>query len=317
MHDKTVRRRRAVLVVLVALSLLLLTAYFGESPTGRLHGVQRAVLTIVSPIQTGANKALKPVRDLIGGIGDTFHAKGQRDDLRKQVERLRAQLIKREADERGYRRLLRLYHLDATLSISDYRPVTATVMGQSPSLWYATVNIDKGTADGVQVNDPVINGEGLVGKVTQAVSNGALVSLITDSSVAVTAMINQTGAPGIVQPTVGDPNTLVMTYLPANTPVSVGDYVVTAGTISSHGDSLYPRGIPIGQVTSLGEEGPFKPVEVRPLANLRGLETVQVLTYVHGSVPARAASVAAALPPGQPSGQAGGTGEGQLASTGG
>ena len=81
MYDKTVRRRRAVLVLLVALSLLLLTAYFGEAPSGRLHGVQRGFLTVVSPIQDGANKALKPVRDLFGWFGDTLNAKSQRDKL--------------------------------------------------------------------------------------------------------------------------------------------------------------------------------------------------------------------------------------------
>ena len=89
MHDKTVRRRRALLVLLVVLSLLLLTAYFGEAPGGRLHGVQRGFLTVVSPIQDGANKALKPVRDLFGGISDTFHAKSQRNELRTQVAKLR------------------------------------------------------------------------------------------------------------------------------------------------------------------------------------------------------------------------------------
>ena len=90
MYDKTVRRRRAVLALLVVLSLILLTAYFGEAPSGGLHSVQRGFLTVVSPIQDGANKALKPVRDLFGWFGDTLHAKGQRDELRKQVDRLRA-----------------------------------------------------------------------------------------------------------------------------------------------------------------------------------------------------------------------------------
>ena len=75
MYDKTVRRRRAVLALLVVLSLLLLTAYFGEASGGGLHGVQRGFLTVVSPIQDGANKALKPVRDLFGWFGDTLHAK--------------------------------------------------------------------------------------------------------------------------------------------------------------------------------------------------------------------------------------------------
>ena len=70
MHDKTVRRRRAVLALLVVLSLILLSAYFGEASGGGLHSVQRGFLTVVSPIQNGANKALKPVRDMIGWFGD-------------------------------------------------------------------------------------------------------------------------------------------------------------------------------------------------------------------------------------------------------
>jgi rod shape-determining protein MreC len=316
-YDKTARRRRrAVLVALVALSLILLTAYFGESPNGRLHDVQRGFLTVVSPIQEGANAALKPVRNLFGWLGNALHAKSQLEEVRRQNDLLRAELLEREDDDRGYHKLLQLYHLDGGMRISDYRPVAASVFAQSPNLWYATVEIDVGTSAGVQVNDPVIDGEGLVGKVTLAAPDSAQVSLITDSSVAVSAMISSTGAPGMVYPKVGDPSTLLMEYLPANTPVSVGDYVVTSGTISSRGASLYPRGLAIGQVTVVGEEAPYKTVEVRPLANLHGLETVQVLTDTQGSAPALASSAATALPPGQSSQAAGASGEGQLASTG-
>ena len=79
MHDKAVRRRRAVLVVLVAASLILLTAYYGESSDGRLHSVQRGALGVLSPIQEGASRVFKPVRDLFGWFGDTIDAKDQRD----------------------------------------------------------------------------------------------------------------------------------------------------------------------------------------------------------------------------------------------
>src|SRR5918912_22614 len=79
MPDKAVRRRRAVLVLLVAASLILLTAYFGESSDGRLHAIQRGALGALSPIQEGASRVLKPVRDLFGWFGDTLDAKGQRD----------------------------------------------------------------------------------------------------------------------------------------------------------------------------------------------------------------------------------------------
>lgn len=282
MYDKTVRRRRAVLVALVALSLILLTAYFREAPSGGLHSVQRGFLTVVSPIQDGANKALKPVRDLFGWVGDTLHAKSQRNELRKQVDRLQHELIAKQYNERSYQELLRLFNLDNQITAARYDPVTATVTFKSPNLWYSTVIIDAGSARGVRVNDPVIDGEGLVGKVTQVVSDSAQVSLITDSEVGVSAMVNSSGVTGIVQPQVGNPNDLVLQYLPANATVNPGDYVVTSGTVASGGESLFPRGIPIGQVSSRDESSPYEAVNVTPLADLHTVETVQVLTTVNG-----------------------------------
>lgn len=316
MYDKTVRRRRAVLVLLVALSLILLTAYFREAPGGGLHSVQRGFLTVVSPIQDGANKALKPVRDLFGWFGDTLHAKSQRDQLRKQVDRLQAALIAKQANERSYGELLKLFHLDNQISAASYTPVTATVVAKSPNIWYSTVTIDAGTSRGVHLNDPVVNGEGLVGKVTEAASDAAQVSLITDSEVGVSAMVNTSGVSGIVQPKVGDPNDLLLQYLPANSTVNPGDYVVTAGTVAGGGESLFPPGIPIGQVSSIDESSPYKAVNVHPLANLHNLDVVQVLTTAQGSRAARLGRVIASLPPGAQTSPGAVAGEGAVASTG-
>jgi len=298
-YDKTVRRRRAVLLLLVVLSLILLTAYFGEAAGGQLHSVQRAFLTVLSPIQDGANKALKPVRDAFGWIGDTVDAKSERKQLVRQVDKLRREVIAEQTERSAYRELLALYRLDNRLSVSDYHPVTATVVAKSPNIWYSTVTIDKGEAAGVHINDPVINGEGLVGKVTQVASDGAQVSLITDSTMGVSARLGSTPATGIVQPKVGAPNDLLLQYLPANTQANRGDYVVTSGTVSSPDDSLYPPGIPIGQVTSVNEESAYRSVNVHPLADLHNLDVVQVLTSVRGSTPAKVSGLAANLPAGQ------------------
>jgi len=309
-YDKTVRRRRAVLVMLVVLSLLLLSVYFGEAPSGRLHAVQRGFLTIVSPIQDGANKALKPVRDLFGWFGDTLHAKSQRDQLLKQVDKLRAEVVAEQAEKRSYRELLSLYHLDQ-LGVGDYRPVTATVVYKSPNLWYSTVVIDKGESSGVHDNDPVINGEGLVGKVAVAASDGAVVDLITDSSMGVSARVGTSTATGIVQPKVGDPNDLLLQYLPTNASAVAGEDVVTSGTVSPPDNSLYPPGILIGQVTSVNEESAYKSVNVHPAVNLHDLDVVQVLTAGPGSRAAVIGNVATSLPVQSPTSG----GEEQLAST--
>jgi rod shape-determining protein MreC len=298
-------------VLLVVLSLLLLTAYFGEAPNGRLHGVQRDFLTVVSPIQNGANKALKPVRNLFSWFGETLHAKSQRDQLLKQTDKLRGELVADQGEKRSYHELLGLYHLDQ-LGVRDYRPVTATVVGKTPNIWYSTVNIDEGESAGIRVNDPVVNGEGLVGKVAAVVSDGAQVDLITDSSMGVSARIGTGNATGIVQPKVGEPNDLLLQYLPSNAQANNGEYVVTSGTVASPDDSLYPPGLMIGQVTSINEESGYKSVNVRPMANLHDLDIVQVLTAAPGTRTSTISSLAASLPSGQAASPAGE----QLASTG-
>ena len=85
MHDKQVRRRRAVLALLVVVSLILLTAYFGESPQSPLHSVQRGIVQVFSPVQAGASKVLSPVRDVANWVSDTLRAKSNVDKLRKRT----------------------------------------------------------------------------------------------------------------------------------------------------------------------------------------------------------------------------------------
>ena len=81
-----------VAIIPIAASLILLTAYYGESSDGRLHAIQRGALGALSPIQEGASRVFKPVRDLFGWFGDTLDAKDQRDQAIKERDRLRNQL---------------------------------------------------------------------------------------------------------------------------------------------------------------------------------------------------------------------------------
>src|SRR5206468_10258702 len=104
-YKRSVRRRRAILALLVGLSIALLTAYFGESASGGLHAVQRGFLEAMAPLQEGASRALKPARDLVGWTGDVFDAKADNKKLRHQVEQLRSRLTAAETDARDARQL--------------------------------------------------------------------------------------------------------------------------------------------------------------------------------------------------------------------
>jgi rod shape-determining protein MreC len=280
-YDKTVRRRRVVLGLLVASSLILLTAIFGESAGGGLHSVQRGVLEVVSPIQEGASKALKPVRDLFGWAGDTFHAKGQLKDVREDRDALRAQNIQLQAKLREQAQLGDQIALNKQHDLSDNGPVAAHVVGQDPNLWFTQVTIDRGTSSGVNVNQAVVNGEGLVGKVTAVTSGSAIVTLATDHTTQIGATVSETGVRGIVGVEAGHPTDLVLTSLSGKDVVRPGETIVTSGTVSNVGKfpSPYPRDIPIGRVTRVDDKGSDnQQVHVAPFANARRLDLVEVLT---------------------------------------
>ena len=284
MHDKQVRRRRAVLALLVAVSLILLTAYFGESPSSPLHSVQRGIVEVLSPIQEGASKVLTPVRDVAGWFSATFKAKSQRDQLLKEVATLRSENDALRGALIQNAQLTKEVGLDNSLGISAYQPVGAHVISRDPTLWYATIEVDKGSADGVHVDDPVIGDGALVGKVSTVAANVSVVTLITDHSYAVSAQVqDQYGDTGVLVPAVGNPNQLLLQYLPPRAPISAGQQVVTAGFKSGPLESLYPAGIPIGQVSNANQNDLINShqVQVTPAADLRHLDAVQILTSPH------------------------------------
>jgi|tagenome__1003787_1003787.scaffolds.fasta_scaffold20846308_2 rod shape-determining protein MreC len=289
MYDKTVRRRRAVLGLLVVSSLILLTAYFREPAGGALHNVQRGILEVVSPIQDGASRALKPVRDGFGWVGDTVSAKGDLRDARRDRDQWRTQAIRTEAAVRQNAKLRGLLSLDAVPNdLKPYGPVTARVVTRSPTLWFAKITISKGSSSGIRRNQPVIaaDGEGqddagLIGKVDSTAPNSAVIRLITDSSVAVGAITANGRASGTVKPSPGNPRDLIMADVPKSGIVQERDVVVTAGTVSKRTDlpSVYPPDLPIGRVTRVEEPGSADQVpHLRTFVDPRNVEYVQVLT---------------------------------------
>jgi len=281
-YDKTVRRRRAVLALLVVCSLVLLTASFGDGG-GALGGVQRGVVTAVSPIQDGASRALKPVRDLFGWVGDTFHAKGQVAELRRERDAYRRQAAQGAAAVRENGQLNRMLRLDQSLNLAAASPVTARVIGKDPSVWWSQVQIDKGSKDGLAVDQPVVTGQGLVGSVRFVSSGSATVRLITDHATYVPARIAESGVDGGVIAETGRPNDLLMEFTTRDDIVRKGQTVTTSGTRSRSPEllSLFPPNIPVGTVTGVDDPGTDdQRVHLRPYADMRRLEFVQVLTKV-------------------------------------
>ena len=289
MYRKQVRRRRAVLGLLVAASLALLTAYFGEGSGGALHGFQRGVAAVLAPLQEGTDRALKPARDLVNWFDETFQARGENKRLRGELEDLRSKVTRAEAAAAENEQLRKLVDLNRKGVLpADRGRVTARVIARSPTVWYSTVTVDRGSSSHVRVDDPVVTGDGLVGRVTQVTAGTAEVTLITDHTSAVSALIVPQGASGVIKPEVGNPEDLVLDFLERDRSIHAGQRVVTAGWRSGSLASLFPYGIPVGRVSeaSVAEQETYQRVHVKPFADIRGIQFVQVLTRAGGTASA-------------------------------
>ena len=240
MYRKQVRRRRAVLALLIVSSFALLTATYGQQS----GGLQRGVSAVFGPLQEGADRALKPARDTINWFDETFAARGDSKRLQQEVEQLRTKVAAGETALSENNQLRKLLGLRRAGELPlGFKPVTGRVIARSPTVWYSTVTIDHGTS-------------------------------------AVSAKVVPSGIQGVIRPEVGNPSDLVLDFIDSSKHVQQGQTVVTSGWKARGLSSLYPYGIPLGRVTraTVAEQEASQQVHVRPFADLRELEFVQVLT---------------------------------------
>jgi rod shape-determining protein MreC len=256
---------------------VLLTITYGRGS----DGVQRGVSAVFSPVQSVADRALKPARDLVNWFDETFDARGRNGQLHRELEATREQAVGADAALAENAQLRKLLDLDSSGAIpSGYERVTARVIVRSPTVWFAAVTIDAGSDDGIEVDDPVVSGDGLVGTVGAVTGGTAQVTLIADHSSRVTAKVVPSGVQGVIRPEVGDPGDLILDFIDSTKRVGVGQSVVTSGWRTEEWESRFPPNLPIGEVVEapILEQEAQRRVHVRPFADLRNLDLVQVLT---------------------------------------
>jgi rod shape-determining protein MreC len=277
-YRKQVRRRRAVLALLVISSFALLTITYGQEA----GGLQRGVSTIFSPLQDGADRALKPARDLVDWFDETLEARGENNRLRSELVDARTQAVAGKAALQENEQLRKLVELDRgpALAESAYTPVTGRVIARSPTVWHSAVTINLGSGDGVSVDDAVLSGDGLVGRVSSVEGSSSQVTLITDHASAVSAKVVPGGVQGVIRPDLGNPEDLILDYIDSTQTIGVGQAVVTSGWRAQGLASLFPPNLPVGEVTraSIVEQEASQQVRLHPYADLANLDLVQVLT---------------------------------------
>lgn len=236
--------------------------------------------------------AITPIEKLVvatgHGLRDTWNnylnLRKVRDEnraLKAEIERMQLEQARMREDVAQAQRLQALFGFKEQMIA---RTVGAQVIGSSGSEQSRVVYIDKGAADGIAQDMPVITPEGVVGKVVRALPSTAQVLLITDPSWGVGGLLEKTRLQGIAKGTAsGD---LKLANILADEKVEVGERVLTSG-----GDRIFPKGLPLGRVSELlSREDLFLNIRLKPAANLSKLEEVLVITEMEERAPAAAES---------------------------
>ena len=274
MNRRRALRRRALVAALLLVSIAMLTLYFRESESGFAHRVQDTALRVVAPLQSGSARAIQPFRDAWNWTGDLFRAKSENERLRAELDELRAGVAEELVTQAENDELRDLVDMQGKkIFPGDVRLVSARVIARSTTAWYSSVTIDAGSDQGVRRYDTVINGEGLVGRVSRVTPSASQVLLITDQQSYVDAIVVPGAAQGIVAGSVtGD---LSLQYVDKQEEIEVGQYVTTSGIQGS----LFIRGIPIGVVETVAVQDVdlYQSITVRPFADFHTLDIVSVV----------------------------------------
>ena len=281
------RNTRLLVVALVVASLTIITVDYREGDSGPLAEMGRAARTFMAPLQEAVTNATRPVGNFFSGVVHLPSLAQENNDLKTQVADLLARINATSQIEAQNQELLNLLTLKQSLRPSSV-PAVVISNGMSNVNYYIT--IDRGSNDGVRVNDPVVTGDQdgarLVGIVVSVQSNSADVRLLIDEGFSVSGRLATSGETGLVVGN-GDQD-LTMQDIPATTTFPTGTSTESVFTISySVGDltSRFPPNILIGTVSSVVQGGvqPDAQVSVRPAVDFSSLEAVLVLQTADGA----------------------------------
>lgn len=273
-HPEPKQARPRLLIALVALSLVMLTAYFREGQDGILHGARQVALEVTAPVARAGTAITAPIR-AVGGFFEGLGASQERvRALERQNQELRARLAELEEARQENERLRELVDFAEQ---RRFARLGAKVIRRPVSMWEGVIVIDRGSEDGVEPGMPVIAAQGLVGQVAEVSAHSSAVRLITDQQSGVAAIVQSSRAPGIVRGSVD--GTLWLDFVDRATKPVEGDVVITSGI-----GGVYPSGIVIGDVVSVEDRhGELYPrIKVASRVPIGTIEEVLVLV---GTVP--------------------------------
>ncbi|MBN2125603.1 MAG: rod shape-determining protein MreC [Deltaproteobacteria bacterium] len=264
-----IRRIRKVWIWIVWLFLALFLLSSNVGIRRSWNPLEQAIVEITAPFQGFIGNAIRTTKgiwlkyfDLIQVHNENVRLKKELDDLRRENDRFRELLA-------TSKRLQQLLRFKETLT---WPVLAAQVIGRDPTGWFKSVIVDKGKRSGLQINMPVVDARGVVGRLVSVSPNYAKVLLIIDQNSAVDCVIQRSREKGIMKGF--SPKICKLDYVLKTGDVVVGDVAITSGL-----GGVYPKGLPVGEVVEVGNSPGelFQDIKVRPVVDFSKLEELLVV----------------------------------------
>jgi rod shape-determining protein MreC len=270
-------RARNVIAVLVLLALTLVTIDARSHGGGVLNEVRGKVSDGFAPLQRATHAALRPIGNFLTGALDYGSLKNENEHLRQQLLLQQSQAAQAQAEQAEAEQILKNERLDAPF-LGGIPTVTVQIIDEGFSNFDNTITIDRGSANGIAVGQPVVAAGGLVGTVQSTAAHSSTIELLTDPnfSVGVALQGNNTGSAEGAGRTLPMKVTVITTG--QTMPVQkVGDLLGTSGLQMEK----FPKGIPVGRVSKvLKVPGAIEPdIDLTPVVNPTTISFLQVLLW--------------------------------------
>ena len=264
------QRSRFTVMVLVMVCLTLITIDTKANGGGALNTVRTSARDVLVPAQSGLSQVAQPVADFADGLVNAGNLKAENRRLRDENGRLQGEVLQAADAQRQLTALLDLNKLEV---VKDIPRVSARVVNTAPSNVQLTVEIDRGSDDGVATGMPVVASSGLVGRIASTSGARSIVRLITDPEMNVSARLATSGVLTSIKGN-GASALLRAEEIKPDQPVAEDEAVVTSAIGGN-----YPDSIPIGRVVRAEAVAgvSYQRVEVEPVTDFARLEFVSVL----------------------------------------
>jgi rod shape-determining protein MreC len=255
----------AALLILAALIMII----YGLKQTSETGFMRKLVLEAVWPLGSIKNRSVKAIKENWNRYLFLIGLEEENRQLKKKNDLLASQLTQYQE---GYLEALRLRNMLKIREQPDTTPVIAEVIGHEQSSVFKSILINKGTAHGLMVGFPVLNDQGIIGRITECSWHVSRAMLIVDRSSNVSALLQGSRTHGVLQ---GDGAAgCRLKYIPKAEEVKIGDAVISSGL-----GGIFPKGIILGVVAAVDKkEGAFfQRIDVQPSVDFGKIEEILVL----------------------------------------